>query len=1120
MVANDLREHGLQAVPPPSSTPVPVAQAPLQRAQALNSNGNGNVNENNDDDDDVNDMRGMPGGLARAHAPQTAPQQPPTVPQATVGSAEQGNNTPGLGADPLLEESLQEAAMSIPDADAMSISSLNTTSTDRAADEAAEETAASSEDGRHGEPHSLATVDTSQDTRHQMDWEHFLGLSGQAFNGATTATSIGFAAARSTTAFGLNVAKRFTQGLVALPAIAIDGAVLGNTPSRSNYTGERGGPGSRTPTVAEVTHAAVGGLFDVISSLAIGGIDLGSAITGAGLGAAASGVEGLRRALGSEVLRSLGSFSRLVRREWSSASEFMPPGGIPGYSVLGVTQALTAWVSIQMVTREWYESNMLRHLEPIDLVKLENERVDKEQQTQEPSEAQTSQPVAEVPSPQLVAPSPPSIASDAPSRKHSKKRVRIIEGELLPGDEGQVIGAEIGQPEVQSEIVSDPATLVTKENDSAKGEEHVDARSEGSRAAQPLSTLEAVQGFKRYSRLVLGVYGGVALAWLGSLPPDLMQAAGTTVDQTQQQSDLPTPNTGSSAQRQNMLFNRRTGNRSAAEDDQADFLQAAATLDLDADELIEDEAASEASDDMVFVNAADAQSAPNTPPASATPRPVPSSDNILFSADTDGERTPPAAPSAPQVSRVEAAGRSYSYYDVLMGTADADIFHRLGGLEHGTAREGSYSETREEDTVAERLRRVQNRVARPSKPRYYVVTDHTQRKIVLVLRGSLVLGDIAIDLTCESANFDMDGLTPHEPAEEAADNDDEESDGPQPAEDFSGEAQREEQKASAARERESQPQARTHGRSEAIVHEGMYETAKEIGDVGRPVHRAVQRALAAYPDYDLDITGHSLGAGVASLLAIMWASPETGRTTRRSGLPPGRRTHAYSFAVPCVMGAKLARRAAPLVTSYCYSYDLVCRLSLGAILDIRNACAWLAYENNQPAQSSAAAPQSSSSTTLSTSASPQSQHYGLNRPLRLTNIMQRAFVHQSGQLDSHPQQKADLEADFLALRKTLEANMRHVELYPPGSVLYSLARDDVLPHLQAPRSSASDSAASTSTNTNSNDALARTATLYRLRDDGEEHADGRTAVFGQIIHARGMLSRHMPHLYHYAIEAL
>lgn len=1015
------------------------------------------------------------------------------VPSAAIhAEATQGemppDYTPSEDDPPSHEESLQDVALSVPDIDAAdSISQVGANDADDA-------------DARLHEDES---------TRHQADWSHMLGLSGQTLGAATSATSLGFAAARQTTAFGLGLAKRITQGIVALPAIAFDGAVLGNAPSMDNY---RDGNGNSTPTAAEVAHAAVGGVFDLITTFALGGIDIGSAITGAGLGAAAAGVEGTRRALGSEVVRSLSAFSKLVKREWNSASDDLPPGGIPAYSIVGITQALTAWVLIQMVTRDYYETKMIRQLQEVDLEAVQRE-IDEEKREEAAAAPTTTTATAAAATgtetvPAIGTTAAPAVAATTTpvqtqvtaadanpnhdhDHHHQQHDVRITSEAAMPGEnEGDLIGAEIGQP-------SDAA-------DAAPHDENTDGL-----VAVPLTDRQAIHNMKRYSKLVLGVYGGVALAWLGSLPPDLMEAAGQVVGDSR----LPQVNTNQgSAADQPLLAGGGTGSRAT---DEADFLRAAAQLDLEDGELIDDEIDAPAEQDQGGA----ARTATTTMPGafgSNTPsirNEAPASGQVLFSADP--EETVPSTSTAAQAPAAGVGsgshedrppparqGTSYSYLDILSGQADADLFHRVAELEDGVAQEGSYDETASQaGSAAERLRRMRQRVARPSQPRYYVVTDHTNAKIVLVLRGSLSLGDLAIDLTCESARFEWElwhgdaGLRRQEEEGDTG------SEVPMAAEDFSSEAAAS-IAGSAATERfstvsagtapgpaprEKQPledEATEESKEKAprgsyIVHEGIYETAKEIGEPGRPVHRAIRAALARHPGYALDIAGHSLGAGVAAMCALMWADPDTCLTTPQSGLPVGRKVHAYSFAAPCVMGAELSQRCKALITTLEYSYDLVARLSLGAILDIRNACAWLAYENSQPA---------TPRTATSTTASSNGAFVGLPNPIRLTTLMQRALLHQVPTTSA--EKKTEIEHDFLALRKTLEANMTHVELFPPGSIFYSLAPDDV--------------AASPRTDDR----------LYRVTGDRLDE------VFGQIIFGRGMLSRHMPHIYRNILTAL
>ena len=43
-----------------------------------------------------------------------------------------------------------------------------------------------------------------------------------------------------------------------------------------------------------------------------------------------------------------------------------------------------------------------------------------------------------------------------------------------------------------------------------------------------------------------------------------------------------------------------------------------------------------------------------------------------------------------------------------------------------------------------------------------------------------------------------------------------------------------------------------------------------LARTGTRVHRAIRRGLEEYPGYALVLCGHSLGGGVASLLALLW----------------------------------------------------------------------------------------------------------------------------------------------------------------------------------------------------------------------------------------------------------
>lgn len=53
------------------------------------------------------------------------------------------------------------------------------------------------------------------------------------------------------------------------------------------------------------------------------------------------------------------------------------------------------------------------------------------------------------------------------------------------------------------------------------------------------------------------------------------------------------------------------------------------------------------------------------------------------------------------------------------------------------------------------------------------------------------------------------------------------------------------------------------------VHGGIHKMAMEMGSVGRPVWLVVKDALKRNPSYDLVLCGHSLGAGLCTMLALV-----------------------------------------------------------------------------------------------------------------------------------------------------------------------------------------------------------------------------------------------------------
>lgn len=131
------------------------------------------------------------------------------------------------------------------------------------------------------------------------------------------------------------------------------------------------------------------------------------------------------------------------------------------------------------------------------------------------------------------------------------------------------------------------------------------------------------------------------------------------------------------------------------------------------------------------------------------------------------------------------------------------------------------------------------------------------------------------------------------------------------------------------------------------VHSGIYQSAKIISQPNSVIHNIVRVALNDYPDYGLILCGHSLGGGVASMLGLLWIDPNKPYvTSAESKLPPNRPLHVYSYGTPSCMQEELSILCRTFVTSVVNHYDIIPRLSIGILTDLRNCADELLDEKN------------------------------------------------------------------------------------------------------------------------------------------------------------------------------
>ncbi|KDR74509.1 hypothetical protein GALMADRAFT_250502 [Galerina marginata CBS 339.88] len=380
----------------------------------------------------------------------------------------------------------------------------------------------------------------------------------------------------------------------------------------------------------------------------------------------------------------------------------------------------------------------------------------------------------------------------------------------------------------------------------------------------------------------------------------------------------------------------------------------------------------------------------------------------------------------------------YSWWDVLLGKHDQEIFERSTSPAEDHADPAKEKEAARRRANKGKMKATAVIGNEHLMPRFWVLTDHGRGQVVLVIRGTMSLNEIAVDLTCEPDIFQPASTPPPSETDEI----------PVPGQ-FAFPSVSEKETAADG----NVPKYHVHG--------GMLKMAKVMGDVGNPVHLAVLEALHNNPEFDLVLCGHSLGAGVAAILGMMWADPKTCLTVRSSGLPVGRQVQVYAFAPPSLTDAALSRLSDKLVVSLVYSHDVVARLSLGSVRDLKNAAMWLCE-----AESNGTSDDGWSAVTARA----------------------RKWKDGTGSQD-------DMDW-FIAMRKTLEANMQNTSMYPPGRVLWAMRDGDLHPaHQLHPNPN---SAGSAKTN---EDKLR----LFEVMDVEK--------VFSQIVFARDMLTAHMPHQY-------
>ncbi|RFU75121.1 esterase lipase [Trichoderma arundinaceum] len=264
---------------------------------------------------------------------------------------------------------------------------------------------------------------------------------------------------------------------------------------------------------------------------------------------------------------------------------------------------------------------------------------------------------------------------------------------------------------------------------------------------------------------------------------------------------------------------------------------------------------------------------------------------------------------------------------------------------------------------------------------HYISLDHAAKAVVLACRGTLGFEDVLADLTC-----DYDRLV------------------------WRGKGYR--------------------------VHKGIHASARRLlyGGDGR-VLVTLKEALREFPDYGLVLCGHSLGAGVTSLLGIMLsepnpigpgfvtsAEPYTIRPPPNEALvnvrlsdirpPSGRRIHVYAYGPPGVMSSSLRKITRGLITTVVHGNDLVPHLSLGLLHDFQGVSLAFKHDENN------------------TKSEIRQRIWNALQD----NVSERWYSYRSASKVASSGGVSDEERWMLPALENMRASMKGKKLLPPGEV--------------------------------------------------------------------------------------
>ena len=168
-----------------------------------------------------------------------------------------------------------------------------------------------------------------------------------------------------------------------------------------------------------------------------------------------------------------------------------------------------------------------------------------------------------------------------------------------------------------------------------------------------------------------------------------------------------------------------------------------------------------------------------------------------------------------------------------------------------------------------RSRSLSNVINKAHELAFFVALDHKRKTIILSIRGTLSIGDIVTDFNHEPREYQTDGIN-------------------------------------------------------GYIHEGLFHGAQFVHKLAT---KTLINACQQYGEYQVVITGHSMGAGAAAVLGLMYKDNSVIRGQ------DGKRLKVWCFASPCVVTREFTDQQVgnDYITSITLGIDMVCRITMESV---------------------------------------------------------------------------------------------------------------------------------------------------------------------------------------------